>query len=258
MSDKVDYLDGDCEIAVVEAHPLRCAVKVERAIGAESRLWQTYRLDAASGRLEVFTEVEWHETQRLLRALFPCGVRARNAWFGTQYGAIERPIHRNTSWEEARFEVPGHAWMDVAEPRFRCRNSRRWPLRPQRARECAWRNARFSLLKSPLFPDPNCDRGAHAFTYALMPHAGDWRAAGVDRAADCLREPLRAVALEAGKRAHCAVHGRRSTCFRRSRCALKSARGSQRKMVAVAFCGWSKRVARGATSRSSGTSTRSA
>ena len=51
-----------------------------------------------------------------------------------------------------------------------------------------------SLLKSPLFPDPSCDRGLHAFHYALMPHAGDWRDAGVDHAADCLREPLRAGA----------------------------------------------------------------
>jgi alpha-mannosidase len=57
-----------------------------------------------------------------------------------------------------------------------------------------------SLLKSPLFPDPNCDRGAHAFTYAVMPHAGDWRAAGVDHAADCLREPIRALALKTGKK----------------------------------------------------------
>jgi alpha-mannosidase len=55
-----------------------------------------------------------------------------------------------------------------------------------------------SLLKSPLFPDPTCDRGAHAFNYALMPHAGDWREAGVDHSADCLREPMRAIPLKKG------------------------------------------------------------
>ena len=198
--DKCELVDGDCEIAVVEAHPLRCAVKVERAIGAKSRIWQTYRLDAASGRLEVFTEVEWHETQRLLRALFPCAVRARHAWFGTQYGALERPIHRNTSWEEARFEVPGHAWMDASEPGFGVAilDDGRYGRSAISSAEGA--TLGLSLLKSPLFPDPNCDRGAHAFTYAIMPHAGDWRAAGVDHAADCLREPLRAIALKSGKK----------------------------------------------------------
>jgi alpha-mannosidase len=198
--DKCELVDGDCEIAVVESHPLRGEVRVERAIGAKSRLWQTYRLDASSGRLEVFTEVEWHETQRLLRALFPLDVRARHAWFGTQFGAIERPIHRNTSWEEARFELPGHAWMDASEPGFGVailddgRYGRSALATPEGAA------LGLSLLKSPLFPDPTCDRGAHAFTYALMPHAGDWRAAGVDHAADCLREPMRALALKTGKK----------------------------------------------------------
>ena len=52
-----------------------------------------------------------------------------------------------------------------------------------------------SLLKSPNFPDPTCDRGEHSFNYALMPHAGDWREANVDLAADCFREPLRAIEL---------------------------------------------------------------
>jgi alpha-mannosidase len=194
--DKCELVDGDCEIAVVENHPLRGEVRVERAIGAKSTIWQTYRLDAGGTRLEVRTEVEWHEDQRLLRALFPCGVRARHAWFGTQYGAIERPIHRNTSWEEARFEVPGHAWMDVSEPGFGVAilDDGRYGRSAIASAEGA--TLGLSLLKSPLFPDPSCDRGLHAFHYALMPHAGDWRDAGVDHAADCLREPLRALPLQ--------------------------------------------------------------
>jgi len=175
--DKCELVDGDCEIAVAEAHPLRGEVRVERAIGAGSRIWQTYRLDAGSGRLEVRTEVDWRESQRLLRALFPCAVRARHAWFGTQYGAIERPIHRNTSWEEARFEVPGHSWMDVAEPGFGVAilDDGRYGRSAIASADGA--TLGISLLKSPNFPDPSCDRGEHAFNYALMPHAGDWREA---------------------------------------------------------------------------------
>ena len=193
--DKCRLVDDDCELAVAESHPLRGEVRVEREIGASSRIWQTYRLDAASGRLEVRTEVDWRETQQLLRALFPCAIRARHAWFGTQYGALERPIHRNTSWEEARFEVPGHAWMDVAEPGFGVAildDGRYGRSALSTSDGCT---LGLSLLKSPLFPDPTCDRGEHAFNYALMPHAGDWRDAGVDHAADCFREPLRTMQL---------------------------------------------------------------
>ena len=196
--DKCELLDGDCEIAVTERHPLRGEVRVERAIGEKSTIWQTYRLDAGGTRLEVRTEVEWHESQRLLRALFPLDVRARHAWFGTQYGAIERPIHRNTSWEEARFEVPGHSWMDVSEPGFGLAvlNDGRYGRSAISSADGS--TLGLSLLKSPLFPDPTCDRGVHAFNYALMPHAGDWRDAGVDHAADCLREPMRAIPLKRG------------------------------------------------------------
>jgi alpha-mannosidase len=196
--DKCELVEGDCEIAVVENHPLRGEVRIERELGAASRIWQTYRLDAASGRLEVRTEVDWRESQRLLRALFPIDVRARHAWFGTQFGALERPIHRNTSWEEARFEVPGHAWMDASEAGFGVA-----VLDDGRYGRSALASAEgctlgLSLLKSPLFPDPTCDRGEHAFNYAIMPHADDWRAAGVDHAADCLREPMRVGALKPG------------------------------------------------------------
>ncbi len=32
--------------------------------------------------------------------------------------------------------------------------------------------------------------GEHEFIYAIMPHAGDWRAAGVDREAEALNSPM--------------------------------------------------------------------
>jgi alpha-mannosidase len=34
---------------------------------------------------------------------------------------------------------------------------------------------RLSLLRSPVSPDPDADRGHHHFSYALYPHAGDWK-----------------------------------------------------------------------------------
>ncbi len=52
---------------------------------------------------------------------------------------------------------------------------------------------RLSLLRSPTHPDPNADRGGHRFTYALMPHPGDFREAGVIAAAEDLNAPLRIV-----------------------------------------------------------------
>jgi alpha-mannosidase len=59
---------------------------------------------------------------------------------------------------------------------------------------------RLSLLRAPTHPDPTADRGRQRFTYALMPHPGDFREAGVIAAAEDLNAPLRVVSsrLDAG------------------------------------------------------------
>jgi alpha-mannosidase len=49
---------------------------------------------------------------------------------------------------------------------------------------------RLSLLRGPTHPDPTADLGNHQFTYALMPHPGDFREAGVIEAAEDLNSPL--------------------------------------------------------------------
>jgi alpha-mannosidase len=49
---------------------------------------------------------------------------------------------------------------------------------------------RLSLLRGPTHPDPTADLGAHRFTYALLPHPGDFRGAGIIEAAEDLNAPL--------------------------------------------------------------------
>jgi alpha-mannosidase len=171
--------------------PAEAELVVERAIGRASRIVQRHRLVAGSPRLDIVTDVDWNEEQVLLRALFPCAVRARRATFGTQFGHVERAAHDNTSWERAQFEVPGHGWMDLSQPGLGVavlddgkfgRSARHGTLG-------------LSLLKAPNFPDPTADRGRHRFTYSLMVHGGDWRAAGVDAQAEQLNHPLVGIEL---------------------------------------------------------------
>ncbi len=173
-------------IRVVERHPLRGAIEVERPIGRCSRLVQRYILRAGSPRVDLHTRIEWRESRTLLRALFPVAVRARAATYETAFGCIERPTTANTSWERAMFEVPAHRWMDLSEPGLGVAllNDAKY------GHSCHGHVMGLSLLRSPAFPDPTADRGRHEFTYALMPHAGDWRAAGVDRQAEALNRPL--------------------------------------------------------------------
>ena len=57
---------------------------------------------------------------------------------------------------------------------------------------------RLSLLRSPKAPDPKADQGNHRFTYALMPHEGDFRQARVVQEAYNLNVPLRVEPLNPG------------------------------------------------------------
>ena len=49
---------------------------------------------------------------------------------------------------------------------------------------------RLTLLKSPLSPDSTADRGHHEFRFAILPHAGDYRAAGIVQRAGEYNVPM--------------------------------------------------------------------
>ena len=53
-----------------------------------------------------------------------------------------------------------------------------------------------TLIKSGIEPNPTTDQEEHFFTYALLPHAGDWRN-GTVREAYCLNQP--ALSFRGGK-----------------------------------------------------------
>jgi len=187
--DQVVELDGVESIEVVEQGPLRAGIRVTRQFGS-SRLTQVIRLDAGSHAIDFETEVDWHETNRLLKVAFPVDVRSTRATYEIQYGHVERPTHANTSWDAARFEVCAHKWADLSEPGYGVAllNDCKYGY------DIRGNVMRLSLLRAPTWPDPVADRGRHHFTYRLLPHAGDLRPAGVIDAGYDLNVPLRTVA----------------------------------------------------------------
>src|SRR5262249_33846945 len=97
-------------IAEVMEHPLRCEVVVDRGF-----MTQAIRLDAAARRLEFHCEVDWAERHKVLKVAFPVAVHASEATYEVAFGAVRRPTHYSTSFDLARFEVPGHRWADLSE-----------------------------------------------------------------------------------------------------------------------------------------------
>ncbi|MFD7433695.1 alpha-mannosidase [Streptomyces sp. NPDC059861] len=171
-----DLLDAE-SITVVERDPLLGALKVERSFGRGSRITQTITLRSGSPRVDIETEIDWHEAEKILKAAFPVDVRAPHSSAEIQFGHVQRPTHTNTSWESARFEVSGHRWVHIAEPGYGVAvlNDSTYGhdvSRTVREDGGTTTTVALSLVRAPRVPDPQADQGRHRFTYALLPGAG--------------------------------------------------------------------------------------
>jgi alpha-mannosidase len=179
-------------IEVAEPGPVRGSVRVARTFRG-STIVQTYRLWTSSRRLDIETDVDWHERQVLLKARFPLAVHSHEATYETMYGVVRRPTHRNTSWDAAKFEVSGHRFADMSEPDYGVAvlNDAKYGY------EARDNVLMLTLLRGPLYPDPLADLGHHHFTYSILPHTGDWTEAGVTDEGFALNSPL--IARETGQ-----------------------------------------------------------
>jgi alpha-mannosidase len=174
-------------VAALREHPLRAEVEFERAVGERSRARQTVRLDAEARRLEFHTVVDWAEDRRLLKVAFPLAVHADEATYEVAFGAVRRPTHASTRADLARYEVPAHRWADLSEHGFGVALL----TDSTYGYSAAGSTLRLSLLRAPRSPDPDADRGRHAFAYAVLPHEGGWQDGGVVAEAAAFNTPLR-------------------------------------------------------------------
>ena len=118
--------------------------------------------------MTVRTFAAWHELFRMLRAEFLPAVTAHEVACDIQYGTLFRSAHDKTPEEKAQFEICAHKYVDVSdgEKGFSLMNDCKYGHRVKEGL------ISLNLLRSPVFPDPHADRGAHEFTYALYPHKG--------------------------------------------------------------------------------------
>ncbi|AWP28780.1 alpha-mannosidase [Paenibacillus sp. Cedars] len=153
-------------------------------------------------RIDFKTFVSWNESHKLLKVGFPIAVVANKATYEIPFGTIERPTHRNTSWEQAQYEVCGHRFADVSEHGYGVSliNDCKYGYDIQDS------TIRLSLLRAPKWPDVTADLGEHEFTYSLYPHEGDWRNAGIVRKAAELNHELPCVRTSSKQGIQPSVH----------------------------------------------------
>lgn len=171
-----DLTEADAVTVALDA-PDAVAVRVARSFGS-STVVQTLTLRAGAGRLDIDTEVDWHETEKFLKAAFPLDVHTERYAAETQFGHLYRPTHTNTSWEAAKFEACNHRFVHLDEPGWgvalvTASTYGHDVTRTVRAQDGGTTTTvRFSLLRAPRFPDPRTDQGPHRFRHALVPGAG--------------------------------------------------------------------------------------
>jgi alpha-mannosidase len=154
-------------------HPTAAIVCVIRESGG-SRITQTLTLGADAEALDIATAVDWHERQKLLKLAFPLDVHTDRATSEIQFGHVHRPTHANTSWDAARFETVAHRWVHVGEPGFgvAIANDATYGhdiTRSPRSGGGTSTTVRLSLLRAPLYPDPEADQGEHTFLVSVRP-----------------------------------------------------------------------------------------
>ena len=139
---------------------------VRRSFGAST---VEQRIALHLGRIEIDTDVDWHEREKVLKLAVDCDVHADEARYETQFGHVVRPTHVNTSWDAARFEVCAHRWALVAEEGYGVALANRHDVRPRRDAPPRPDGGTYSRIAGEPAPRAAVPRPRHRPGPALVP-----------------------------------------------------------------------------------------
>ncbi|KAF7327956.1 Glycoside hydrolase family 38 protein [Mycena kentingensis (nom. inval.)] len=193
-------------VSVVAHGPLRAAVRAEVKYG-QSNISVTISLDAvpattnleSRGMFRFDAWVDWRQRHEFLKFELPLDIHSDNATYETQFGWVQRPTHKNTTWDMAKFEVCGHKYADLSEFGYGVAilSESKYGF------SCQGNVLRISLLRAATEPDAEQDQGEHTFSWAVLPHKGHFLESDVPMAGYLFNSPLyvRSLGTDASARA---------------------------------------------------------
>ncbi|WP_211267205.1 alpha-mannosidase [Nonomuraea candida] len=190
-------------VVLREHGPLRARLRVERAWGRSTLVEELILGAGDDDAVEVRVTLDWRERAHLLKLRFPVGLEGPAATYEIPFAHLTRPVDGA--------EEPAQSWVDLSGS-----------VNGTRAGLAVVNNAKHgydvsppgpgrgpsigvTVVRSPVYAwhDPRLldpdghysyqDQGTQRFSYLLVPHAGDWRAAGLTRRAALLGSPVRAM-----------------------------------------------------------------
>ncbi|MDQ0727987.1 alpha-mannosidase [Microbacterium sp. W4I20] len=159
-------VDDLTAVSSIEAtvHGGTAVVTVRREF-SESTIEQNISLRPGERTVLLRNDIDWNETEKLLKLAFPLDVQASHTDAETQFGFQSRVTHTNTSWEAAKFETSMHRFVMVREQDFGVALVNDSIYGYDTTREvdgdAVTTTVRLSLLRAPRFPDPDTDHGPH-------------------------------------------------------------------------------------------------
>ena len=152
-------------INVIESNDLRKVIEVVYIV-KKTIIRQYYIFNHCESVIQVKNDIDWHHRRMMLKADFDTTVLSRKASFDLGAGYIYRNTHKNTDFEKAKFEVPGHRWVDISERDFGVGilNDCKYGYSTDQGK------ISLTLLRAPINPAVFADEGKHTFTYAISSH----------------------------------------------------------------------------------------
>ncbi|KAF9235409.1 glycoside hydrolase family 38 protein [Melanogaster broomeanus] len=196
-------------VHVIAGGPLRASVQTQVKYG-KSTIDITLSLDAITASMKddarpLFTfdaKVDWHERHKFLKFELPLDINNTVATYESQFGWVQRPTHKNTTLEAAKFEVCGHKYADLSEYGYGV------ALLSESKYGFACRGNVLSISLLSFIPNVvmaymyhHVCVGEHEFSWAVMPHVGSFLESDVPMVAYIFNSSLhlRAVPQTAGE-----------------------------------------------------------
>lgn len=184
-------VDENVSITKAEDGPLRKSFRVVKEKDG-SQFVQYIRMNALDNRIDIVSEVDWQNHERMLKANFQMAFSNPKATYDISLGTIERG-NRTADC----YEVQGHQWADMSTI------DGSYGLSILNDCKYGWDKPTDSSLRLTLIHTPSTgngytyqadqDLGVNLFTYSLFPHQGKWSEL-TQKAASQLNQPLVAVA----------------------------------------------------------------
>src|SRR5579883_70141 len=179
---------------IVESGPIRATVRIWSE-GYDSDLWEDITVTEGNDHIDIKAKLDWHQPRSILKFRFAHGCTNPVARYEIPYASIERPIGVN--------EWPGQIWIDVSEQdgsrglAVISDSKYSYSVDDTYIYVIAARSALYAHHVPPhvekdveALPVELLDTGWQEFTFRIIPHTGNWKAANLTKRSEALLRSL--------------------------------------------------------------------